>query len=69
VSWDLRLCPLRSSARIHGDVVAILASGLADELSRRGLDPVGLPAAQFAELIRADHAKWTAVALRARPQA
>jgi tripartite-type tricarboxylate transporter receptor subunit TctC len=24
---------------------------------RRGLDPVGLPAAQFAELIRADHAK------------
>ena len=52
-------------ARIQGDVVALLASGLADELSRRGLDPAGLTAAQFAELIRADHAKWTAVALRA----
>lgn len=53
------------TARVQADVLALLASGLADELSRRGLEPAGLTAGQFAELIRADHTKWTAVALRA----
>ena len=62
--------PTAVVARIHDDVVALLASGLADELSRRGLDPAGSSAAQFADLIRSEHTKWTAVALRAglRPE-
>ncbi|MCE9658523.1 MAG: tripartite tricarboxylate transporter substrate binding protein [Burkholderiales bacterium] len=57
--------PPAVSARVQADVIAMLTSGLAEELSRRGLEPAGLPAAQFAELIRADHTKWTSVALRA----
>jgi tripartite-type tricarboxylate transporter receptor subunit TctC len=52
-------------ARVQADVIAILNSGLADELARRGLDPAGLTAPQFAQLIRADHTKWTRVAQRA----
>lgn len=52
-------------ARVQADVGALLAGGLAEELSRRGLEPASLTPAQFAEMIRQEHAKWTAVALRA----
>ncbi|MCE9641826.1 MAG: tripartite tricarboxylate transporter substrate binding protein [Betaproteobacteria bacterium] len=52
-------------ARVQADVIAILNGGLAEELARRGLDPAGLTAPQFADLIRTDHAKFTAVAQRA----
>ena len=52
-------------ARVQADVSALLAAGLADELTRRGLDPAGLTAPEFAALIRADHVKWTGVAQRA----
>ena len=57
--------PATVVARVQADVVAILNGGLADELARRGLDPAGLGPSQFAALIRADHAKFTAVGLRA----
>ena len=52
-------------ARVQADVTALLNSGLADELARRGLDPAGLTARQFAELIRADYTKFTTVAQQA----
>ena len=52
-------------ARVLADVTALLNAGLADELTRRGLDPAGLPPEPFAALIRDDHAKFTAVAQRA----
>ena len=57
-------------ARVQADVIAILNGGLADELARRGLDPAGLTAPQFAALIRTDQAKFTGVAQRAgiRPE-
>ena len=57
--------PAAIVARVQADVIAILDGGLAAELARRGLDPAGLPAPQFAQLIRADHTKWTGVAQRA----
>ena len=57
--------PAAIVARVQSDVIAILNGGLADELARRGLDPAGLTAPQFAALIRGDHAKWTRVAQRA----
>ena len=68
-SWVGFLGPANTPAaivtRVQTDVIAILNSGLADELARRGLDPAGLTAAQFADLIRTDHAKFTAIAQRA----
>ena len=56
--------PASIVARVQADVIAILGSGLADELTRRGLDPAGLTAPQFAALIRADHNKFNGVAQR-----
>ena len=52
-------------ARVLADVTALLNAGLAEELTRRGLDPAGLPPAAFAALIRADHAKFSAIGERA----
>ena len=52
-------------ARVLADVTQLLHTGLADELTRRGLDPAGLPPEQFAALIRDDHAKFTAIGQRA----
>ena len=52
-------------ARVLADVTQILNSGLADELTKRGLDPAGLPPEQFAAMIREEHARFTAIGQRA----
>ncbi len=52
-------------ARLEGDFRAAMAAGVAEELAKRGFDPVGSTAAEFRAFIAEEDARWGEVARRA----
>lgn len=54
--------PVDLAAKLEADFRAAMAAGVADELARRGFDPVGGSAAEFRAFIAEEAARWGEVA-------
>jgi tripartite-type tricarboxylate transporter receptor subunit TctC len=52
-------------AKLEADFRAAMAAGVAEELAKRGFDPVGSTAAEFRTFIAEEDARWGEVARRA----
>ena len=62
--------PAAIASRLHDDLVRIIASPeVAERLAALGVDPSGMPSEEFARVIAADIARWTAVAKAAHIKA